>query len=436
MGAPSPKKRKRKDRGRGGPTAPGLLTQPKEPDILSPEEVGRALLQIEDPLDVELIASADLAAYLTNPTSPVDHELIENLVLVMSRPRGPETRALLIAAAAVAEPPLAEALRSEAEQAAVANSPSPSWAGSVGTATITEAWKVTEAFGDQDEILMSFRYPGRDPALMAVLIDRTIGDLIKDAFVSREVEPTLERWRKEPDFTVEPIPVPEAAGIVLRALRNTDMSLDPPVAEDFSLTRAFLASLVRRVPGPVMPTETEPLSEDELERLVEEFAASEEARGLDDGFESIVRHLLEYQANWNADDPLRWSPMVVEMCMLDWLPRKALMDESEIVFVPSTLGALVRYSGRRRGLSEQLIRETTDTIDRFGVDYLDAMRDRSKAGPAKNLLLTMGAEGVDVLDKSRSMPGSRDSTHVRSRSATASSAAKLRTKLDYAVGSL
>ncbi|MGH2765904.1 MAG: hypothetical protein ACRDKA_08335 [Actinomycetota bacterium] len=364
--------------------------------VPSPQEIGTRLLHSEDPLEVELIGSMLVAGLST--TAPVDEALIEDFVSLLSRQRSPESLAVLLAVTAVAEPPLDELARS----AAADLKPGfvlPPWADILGREEVREAWRATDAFRDQDAILLAFGYPARDPALATVVVDRTLGRLIKDASVLPEVGPVVERWREQDDVTVESIPVGEAAGEILRALRNTDVTVDPPITEEYALNRAFLAALVRRVPDVEPPPEPEPPPAGVLDRLVDEFLASDEATGLPPVADQAVHTLITYQGEWRADDPLRWSPTVVEMCLLDWLPRSTVLEDEVLRAIPDTLRALVRFAGTRRSLPGDLVSETLDAIDRFEPEFTRALKSPSAGGPSKSLLLAMQKDGVDILDQ-------------------------------------
>ncbi|MGH2765892.1 MAG: hypothetical protein ACRDKA_08275 [Actinomycetota bacterium] len=331
-------------------------------------------------------------------TAPVDQALIEDFVSLLSRQRSRESLAVLLAVAAVADPPLDELARSAAADLEPAVG-KPAWADLLGRGELREAWRAADAFGDQDAILLALEYPGRDPALATVVVDRTLGRLIKDASVVPEVGAVVERWREQADITVESIPVGEAAGEILRALRNTDITVDPPITEDYALNRAFLAALVRGVPDVEPPPEPEPPPAGVLDRLVDEFLASEEATGLPPVANQAVHTLITYQGEWQADDPLRWSPTVVEMCLLDWLPRNTILEDEVPRAIPDTLRALVRFAGARRSLPDDLVSETLDAIDRFEPEFTRALKSPSAGGPSKNLLLAMQRDGVDLGDR-------------------------------------
>ena len=111
------------------------------------------------------------------------------------------------------------------------------------------------------------------------------------------------------------------------------------------------------------------MSEAERDAWFERFAGSPAGRtaGLDpdpDGLDrSVVEWLLEFREYDGEGDVLRWSPIVLEICLLDWLPRKVTLDKEEIDRLPDVLRAVVRFAAAERGLADEFRDETLEAID-------------------------------------------------------------------------
>jgi hypothetical protein len=82
--------------------------------------------------------------------------------------------------------------------------------------------------------------------------------------------------------------------------------------------------------------------------LVEDFVGSPEGRVVPDA-EKVAQALVEYRAGHCEEDPPRWSPIVVELLLLDWFPRKMTWDGGLLTGFLEALTAWVRYAGRRKG---------------------------------------------------------------------------------------
>lgn len=112
----------------------------------------------------------------------------------------------------------------------------------------------------------------------------------------------------------------------------------------------------------------------------------------------MVDTLIDFRGSHAEGDLDRWSPVVVEIAMLDWLPRKASLASAEIAAMPGVLRAMIRFSGARKGLSDSDIAETLAAIDSFEAEFLTAMTDADSFGPGKRIALAMQDDGVDFDD--------------------------------------
>lgn len=134
------------------------------------------------------------------------------------------------------------------------------------------------------------------------------------------------------------------------------------------------------------------------EALIAEFLASAHAPDAEEA-EAIASLCLDYSCDYLGEDGLRWSPIVVEQFMLDYLPRKASLTMGQIRQLPAIVRGWVRFALTKRDLEERWVAETEHAVDEFEADFRKAVTDVDQFGPAKaigNLLL---ADGVDPLDQ-------------------------------------
>lgn len=143
-----------------------------------------------------------------------------------------------------------------------------------------------------------------------------------------------------------------------------------------------------------------PASPDDQARdaIVAEFLASGSAASHDEA-DVIVSHCLDYLCDYLGEDPFRWSPIVVEQFLLDYLPRKVQLGLRTVAQVPSVLRAWVRFALTKRGLEERWIVETEKAVDQNGKEFRRAMTDVGHFGPAKLLANAIIGDGVDPLDQ-------------------------------------
>ncbi|MHB8246685.1 MAG: hypothetical protein ACYDGN_15310 [Acidimicrobiales bacterium] len=97
-------------------------------------------------------------------------------------------------------------------------------------------------------------------------------------------------------------------------------------------------------------------------------------------------------------DPLKWSGGVAELFLLDWVPRKLTAVDATLDKAPEVLDAWVAWAGPRAGLSERAIAQTRAVIDDVRAETAGALRDTSNWGPAKQVAMSMVADGVDPAD--------------------------------------
>jgi hypothetical protein len=271
----------------------------------------------------------------------------------------------------------------------------------VGRATFEGAWRVTHLLGDQEVVLAAFRHPDRPPHLLSVLVDRNLGGIAKDIGIAERPEEVLDVWRRNPEFSVEPIDEAEAAGRIRAAVEVWRLFVDPPAGEDVPALIPLVLGRLRGLPDTWEPEPEREWSEEEREELVGAFLGSPEARRsrqAPDVLAVVAGAAVDYLCDYGAGDPLRWNPVAVELFLVDWCPRKLTVRDEVIEGFPAALRALIRFTGRRAGLPERLIAEAVRAVDRFRWEFADGMRDPRAFGPAKAMVAQMLAEGVDVGD--------------------------------------
>jgi hypothetical protein len=108
---------------------------------------------------------------------------------------------------------------------------------------------------------------------------------------------------------------------------------------------------------------------------------------------------VDFACDYGAGDPLRWSPIAVEILLADWLPRKSILEPAEIAILPDILRRFVRFSARRKHLADELIAETLAAVDQFTPNFVEGMADGERAGPAKQVAQELLASGIDMADE-------------------------------------
>ena len=316
-----------------------------------------------------------------------------------------EGLAVLAALAAVGPTRVATRARTSAaalEQAGIA---APAWSGVAGTAVPTEAWIGSDVYGDQEIVIVGFAYPGfaDDPGhSICVLVDHTERGIAKDAYPAAPLAQTLARWREaEGDgIGLRPASLPEVAARLADALVATDFT-DNAGTEGRTLgeMRALLASRLNTMP-PAAAVGVEELDADGREWLVAEFLGSPEAAGLlsEPAAVTVCHSLIAYRCDYGDGDPLRWSPTLAGLCLLDHFPVRVSLDEPDLGLVPDVLAAWVGFAARRRRLPEGALARILDVVDSCREDFPVVMGDASRYSPAKRAAMDVLNRGIDLTD--------------------------------------
>ena len=106
------------------------------------------------------------------------------------------------------------------------------------------------------------------------------------------------------------------------------------------------------------------------------FLASAQAADLDEVQRDLVDPLVWFCAGHRSGDPLRWSPVVVEIALLDFFPRKVLVPPAELARVPGLIRAFVRFAHTERGVRPVHTDATVAAVDRLETEFLAMVRER------------------------------------------------------------
>jgi hypothetical protein len=368
-------------------------------EVLATE--GRDVLRSGDPLEAELWASSLLGTFgrcpLVGEVDPVA-AIGGRFVAVARRARTPVAHACLRALAVVAEGDLGRRASRAASELTMAGSLASGWVNALGTAEPTEAWRATDLCGDQDSVMVGFRYPNGAEHSIVVLVDHVLGGTAKDVAVLGPLSDVTASWRGISDIELVEEPVGVAAGRVIEAMERTSRTINAPVSDDYGssapLVRARLGPLVHALP------ETEPLAPEQREELVRAFLTDPAGTAYrdDSGAWFLLDAIVDYRCDYHGRDPLRWSGGAALLFLLDFVPRKITAEQQDLARVPDVLRAWVAWAAKRAGLPAHLAAETVQVIGEAEGQFAEAIADERRWGPAKLLAMDMLADGVDLTD--------------------------------------
>lgn len=271
----------------------------------------------------------------------------------------------------------------------------PSWLAELSRAEpAPRAVEVVHVLGDGENILIGTMLPGGTPLTSVIYVDHNLGTLVKDAFVLPEpVDDVIEQMlavADDPDTEVRDLDPAEARARVDEAIELSTLTFPPVETDSWPASRPMVEWAAALLPpggkGYVRPD----WDGDALIALSERFFASPFGTTFaDEDHRGLLDSLLWFGTDYGPGDPLRWSPVVVEILLTDWIPRKIVADVTFLDKAPDLVRAFIRFSHQERGIRSELTRETLAAVDGHETDYRQLIRSPRPQGPAA-LLAAMG----------------------------------------------
>lgn len=357
-----------------------------------------------EPLDFLAYVSTLLAAVDPRGESPFerDRDGPESATLAMLTESFaevvlPETTALL---AVLAELGPDELTRARARRAlATRPRPVPDWLSRLGEASVYRVVESAHVLGDGDNVLLGTRLPGHE--LTAVIyIDHNLGTVVKDAFpVPSPITEVVERMRDaadDPDITFRDIGLADARVRVAQAIEVGVIMFPPFETETWPASRPLTEWLLRLMPeggtGYVRPR----WSKARKRKLADRFFGSQFGAPLDDpGHRDLLEQFLWFGTDYGPGDPLRWSPVAVEILLADWIPRKIVAEVTYLSKAPELLRAFIRFCHAERKIRPELTGQTLAAVGEYESEYQRVIRSPRPQGPMA-LLAKMGVLSGDM----------------------------------------
>jgi hypothetical protein len=351
--------------------------------------LGQELRMVRTPLAAELWASGVAAGWQQRPVlSDVDPAVAVGKRLVAALEHGGEAGgvAALRALAAVSEGRLAAECRAAADRLAASGHAEPEWGAQLAGARPTEACIAREdIFDDGVSVLVEFEQADRTRHVLGVYVDHNLSNLATDIFVGGSLPEVAAIFSAEGDEEVrlERVRLAEASARIRGALELTDLTLRAPVSGDYWSLRALAGARVHALPAVQSDAGWREVPAPERDALRAAFLDAPEGqrfRGDDDARE-IVSLAIEFCADYVDGRPLRWSPVVVELFMSDWVGRKIAREPAFFASVPDVLRQWIRYAGGRRGIPGDAVAETLAAVDEWTGDLLAAATGGERGEP-------------------------------------------------------
>lgn len=261
------------------------------------------------------------------------------------------------------------------------------------------AVEIIHVLGDGDNILVSVRIPGGHELTVVVYVDHNMGTLVKDAFVvPGSVDETVETiltMASDSDMQARDLDPADARARIAEAIELGAISFPPLESDTWPGCRPLVQWAAALLPSGGSGYQRPKWAPKALKALTGRFLASPVGAGFDDAdHRGLLESLLWFGTDYDPGDPLRWSPVAVEILLLDWIPRKVVADAPYLAQAPDLLRAFIRFCHHERQIRPELTAETLDAVDLCEPEYQQIIRSDRPQGPLA-LLAAMSALGQD-----------------------------------------
>lgn len=269
---------------------------------------------------------------------------------------------------------LAHRIRHQLERSRIPAAPD--WLDDLGEPEPAGTLRIPDPLGDGENILVSVAWRGRRAGTVMIYIDHNMGTIVKDAFVVPEgLDGARALWAgvAGDEAVLEEIDPADAKARITEAIRACDLRDPPYETETWPAVRPLVEWWTSLLPDGGRGFERRAVPAHEIEAVAGQFARSPEARPLGLPLDQVMGlsvPLLWFASQSEPGDPLRWSPVSVEVALVDWVPTHVLLPADELPPLLDVLKALVRFAHRERGVAGENTDETLAAVDRWAPSML------------------------------------------------------------------
>lgn len=358
----------------------------------------RGALRSGEPLDFLLVVSTLVEAadsrsrdpFHPDPDAQAEIESLVELIFTMSTAE--TTAALTVMRAFVDDPALVAAIDDEL---ATRRQPLPRWLAHLQDAYATDdSWRLFHVLGDETSYLFDVDFVGGRCASALVEVEHNLGSVVVDVLFSPYPAAhmvALINAELDEDTTLAPTEPDNVRAVVEDAVQHGRLLYPQPTGEMWPLGRPLLTWMAGLLPlGGEVP-QRDSWTKREKRELTSGFFASSFGQPLDDrDHRALLKSVIWFGTDYGPGDPMRWSPVSVEILMEDWFPRKIVADAAYLSKLPELLRAFIRYCHRGPRIRPELTQLTIDKVDELEPEYLRVIRSARPQGPEALLAHVMG----------------------------------------------
>jgi hypothetical protein len=324
---------------------------------------------------------------------------MEDLVVAFEGTDCRETTAML---AGIAHLGLDEFLRRRAARIVASRREQlPRWFSHLGESVAYAAYEMVHILGDGDNVMIGVRLPDETELTVVLYIDHNLGSVAKDGFVlAKPLDELIEFMKLHEEAPGDTqwleLPPADARARIEEAIAIGAMTVPPLETDVWPGFRPLVEWAVRLLPEGGVGYTRPDWTEAERQSLTDSFFMSRYSQRMRTGDNGeLFESLLWFGCDYGPGDPLRWSPVAVEILLADWIPRKIVADVEFLSKAPALLRAFIQYAHEVREIPSRLTVETLAAVDQWEPEYQRLIRSKRPQGP-EALLAAVGALDPDL----------------------------------------
>ncbi len=271
----------------------------------------------------------------------------------------------------------------------------PAWVVSLPEVKFMTCLELSDPYGDASDILVGVRI-GQHDVTAIVHLDHNAGSLVHDGFLASQSVQYCQRLISTQEVTLRgsrwtKLDPAAARARITEAIDRECHTMPRSDTETWPQCRAVVEWMVRLLPNGGPGYNWEPPTEEAQQTLKRKFLDSNFAKsckGRDTA--DLVDNILWFASGYGPCDPLRWSPISVDIFLLDWVPRKIMAPPAYLKRMPKVLRAYIQFADYERGFDEGLSAETLNCLDELAEDYLEAISDDERPQGVAAAFAAMG----------------------------------------------
>lgn len=261
----------------------------------------------------------------------------------------------------------------------------PAWLAELPRMRVKRAMVFGSMLGGEETIALEVRGPRGGFTLM-VSVARQGTPFLENVYpvlgTIDEVAQDLEHGALEGGglaaLTAKELDLKDARARIEEAVEMADMMVPPIETETWPAFRPLLEWQVDEMPEGGEGYVFEEWSEEQIDALANDFAASPHASSLSPDESGLATLFIDLALNYGTGNPLQWNPIFIEQFLLDLVPRKVLYPDEDLHAIPRVLSSFTAYANEAMGVPDSIASDVQEIIEELTPLYLDAIDPKTR----------------------------------------------------------